>query len=216
MAELHIVGEIVGATGFEDRNLFCKVRRRPSPPPSRLSYPPTVFKSDPNDEPPLRAAAAAGFLPSRRDKAFHPAVLLRLVRKVAHYASTQTSPADNRALAPGAFNPSEPKTVPTSTSQSFVPSTPTARLTAPGCRAVTGCSGAWRRAACGTWWRVRRAGRRSATRRRRGSPGWCGATPWTCTTPPSRWSAGPRCGSRCGQPDVIPRVLLFRRACVAE
>jgi hypothetical protein len=26
MAELHVVGEIVGAMGFEDRNLFCKVR----------------------------------------------------------------------------------------------------------------------------------------------------------------------------------------------
>ena len=25
MAELHIVGEIAGAVGFEDRNLFCKV-----------------------------------------------------------------------------------------------------------------------------------------------------------------------------------------------
>ena len=29
MAELHVVGEIVGAMGFEDRNLFCKVRPRP-------------------------------------------------------------------------------------------------------------------------------------------------------------------------------------------
>ena len=29
MAELHIVGEIVGASGFEERNLFCKVRRGP-------------------------------------------------------------------------------------------------------------------------------------------------------------------------------------------
>lgn len=29
MAELHIVGEIVGASGFEERNLFCKVRRVP-------------------------------------------------------------------------------------------------------------------------------------------------------------------------------------------
>jgi B9 domain-containing protein 2 len=31
MAELHIVGEIVGASGFEERNLFCKVRRVPVP-----------------------------------------------------------------------------------------------------------------------------------------------------------------------------------------
>lgn len=26
MAELHIVGELQGATGFEGRNVFCKVR----------------------------------------------------------------------------------------------------------------------------------------------------------------------------------------------
>ena len=31
MAELHIVGEIVGASGFEERNLFGKVRRVPVP-----------------------------------------------------------------------------------------------------------------------------------------------------------------------------------------
>jgi len=32
MAELHIVGEIVGAVGFEDKNLFCKVRQCTAPP----------------------------------------------------------------------------------------------------------------------------------------------------------------------------------------
>lgn len=53
MAELHVVGEIVGAAGFEDRNLFCKVRRhppfslrprRPQDPPSSapLRTPPTT------------------------------------------------------------------------------------------------------------------------------------------------------------------------------
>lgn len=26
MAELHVVGEIVGAMGFQEKNLFCKVR----------------------------------------------------------------------------------------------------------------------------------------------------------------------------------------------
>ena len=36
MAELHIVGEIVGAVGFEDRNLFCKVRAWPVAPTPRF------------------------------------------------------------------------------------------------------------------------------------------------------------------------------------
>ena len=37
MAELHVVGEIVGAVGFEDRNLFCKVCRVPFLGPSPLA-----------------------------------------------------------------------------------------------------------------------------------------------------------------------------------
>lgn len=40
MAELHVVGEIVGAVGFEDRNLFCKVRRFPIPRPLSARAPP--------------------------------------------------------------------------------------------------------------------------------------------------------------------------------
>lgn len=34
MAEVHVVGQLVGATGFKERNLFCKVRvvRSPGPP----------------------------------------------------------------------------------------------------------------------------------------------------------------------------------------
>jgi hypothetical protein len=26
MAEVHVIGQLVGATGFKERNLFCKVR----------------------------------------------------------------------------------------------------------------------------------------------------------------------------------------------
>jgi hypothetical protein len=55
MAELHVVGEIVGAMGFEDRNLFCKVRHltgvaraerdRACPPtPLRASRPARTFQ----------------------------------------------------------------------------------------------------------------------------------------------------------------------------
>ena len=46
MAELHIVGEIVGASGFEERNLFCKVRRLfdPSSRAHRALETPRTFK----------------------------------------------------------------------------------------------------------------------------------------------------------------------------
>ena len=53
MAELHVVGEIVGAMGFEDRNLFCKVRHltgvaRASARPRVSSHPPLNLPSRAN------------------------------------------------------------------------------------------------------------------------------------------------------------------------
>ena len=123
MAELHVVGEIVGAVGFEDRNLFCKVCRVPFLGPSPLAPLP----------PPLSAA--------RR---------------------------------------SNPETLTESTT------TPESAVGRGGGKQLGPRGG--------------RGGRSDALRLPppRASRASCGAIPWTCTTPPSLWLGGPRCGFRCG------------------
>ena len=55
MAELHVVGEIVGAHGFEDRNLFCKVLPCSSRVPRRAHPRARRVRAEPFKNPSTRA-----------------------------------------------------------------------------------------------------------------------------------------------------------------